>query len=189
MTTRIYDFPDGYTNATAPSFGAGIGSGALEPFQEEIGSGDGVDATFTTTHVPFSSNALLVFVDGIQRDKTTHWTLTSNVVTFTAGNIPALGQRIYVYYFRQVSGGGVGGGGDSFKVEFRTITAPEATAKALTLVVAPLTPAEVSLSAIGGGDQFYGDDYTVSGSTLSWSGLGLDGVLASGDKVVIKYAT
>lgn len=185
MTTRIYDFPDGYTNATAPTFGAGIGSGALEPFQEEIGSGDGVDATFTTTHIPFSANSLIVFVDGIQRDKTTHWTLTSNVVTFQAGSIPALGQKIYVYYFRQVSGGG--GGGTALKVEYRTITAPEATAKAITLVATPATATEVVLNVAAGTPQFYGDDFTVSGTTLSWSGLGLDGVLAAGDKLVVQY--
>ena len=73
------------------------------------------------------------------------------------------------------------------KVEFRTISAGEATAKSLTLTNTPSFPSEVILHTVGGSIQFYGDDYTVSGTTLTWNGLGLDGVLASGDKIVIQY--
>lgn len=74
------------------------------------------------------------------------------------------------------------------KTEFRTITGGEETAKSLTLAHTPVTAGEVCLDIKGAPTQFYGDDYTVSGTTLSWSALGLDGVLVSGDKVRIVYA-
>lgn len=73
------------------------------------------------------------------------------------------------------------------KVEYRTITAGEESAKSLTLAETPAEVAEVLLNIKGGGPQFYGDDFTVSGTTLSWSGLDLDGVLLENDKVIIQY--
>ena len=75
-----------------------------------------------------------------------------------------------------------------FKPEFRTITVGEAAAKSLTLAYTPVTPSEVCLDVVGGAVQFYGDDYSVSGTTLSWNALGLDGVLDSGDKIRIMYS-
>lgn len=80
-----------------------------------------------------------------------------------------------------------GTGSTDVKIEMRTISAGEATAKALTLVQTPANAGEISLDIISGTSQFYGADYTVSGSTLSWTGLGLDGLLAAGDMVVITY--
>lgn len=74
-------------------------------------------------------------------------------------------------------------------VEIRTITAGEETNKELILSATPLTTSKVILDVRGAAAQFYGDDYTVSGSTLSWSGLGLDGLLSDGDKVRIIYWT
>lgn len=80
-----------------------------------------------------------------------------------------------------------GGGSTTVKIEMRTISAPEAAAKALTLVQTPANAGEISLDVVSGCSQFYGTDYTVSGSTLSWTGLGLDGLLAAGDRIVITY--
>jgi hypothetical protein len=188
MTTRSYDFPDGFTNATAPVFGGGIGSGSIEPFQELIGTGDGVTTTFNTTHAPYTDNSVLVLVNGVQRDKGTAWTLSGNTITFLAGNIPADGQYVYVYYFRLTGGGGGGGGGANVKTEYRVISGAEATAKSLTLIATPTTPGEVILGVSGGGLQFFGDDFTVYGSTLSWNGLALDGILTTGDKLIINYS-
>lgn len=33
----------------------------------------------------------------------------------------------------------------------------------------------------------YGSDYEINGETMSWSGLALDGLLQSGDRISIKY--
>jgi prefoldin subunit 5 len=76
----------------------------------------------------------------------------------------------------------------SLKVEYRTITAGEEAAKQLTLAEAPTTATEVALDVRGGGAQFYTNDFTVSGSVLTWSGLGLDGLLVENDKVRIIYS-
>jgi hypothetical protein len=73
------------------------------------------------------------------------------------------------------------------KVEYRTITSGEATAKQLTLAVEPLTADEVMLDVKGGAIQFLGDDFTVTGDILDWDGLGLDGILVAGDKLRIAY--
>lgn len=89
----------------------------------------------------------------------------------------------YVY---PASGGGGGGGGGA-KVEQRTISVGEAAAKSLTLAQAPSNAAQVSLNVVGGCVQFYGTDFTVSGTTLTWNGLGLDGLLTSSDSIVLIY--
>jgi hypothetical protein len=78
-------------------------------------------------------------------------------------------------------------GGGAPEVELRTITGGEETAKQLTLASAPGTANKTQITIKGAPGQFYGDDFTVSGAVLSWNGLGLDGILLSGDKVTITY--
>jgi hypothetical protein len=73
------------------------------------------------------------------------------------------------------------------KVEYRTITSGEATAKELTLVEEPKVAGEVVLDVIGGGPMFYGDDFSVSGQVLTWDTLALDGIISTGDRVRISY--
>lgn len=74
------------------------------------------------------------------------------------------------------------------QVEYRTITSLENTAKAIVLSALPTSPTKVVLDIIGGSSpQWYSVDYTVSGSTLSWATLGLDGILSTGDTLRIIY--
>lgn len=77
--------------------------------------------------------------------------------------------------------------GSSSTVETRTLSVGEAAAKQLTLSATPTSPTSTLLLPAGGPNQFYGDDFTVSGAVLTWSGLGLDGILAAGDKLTIIY--
>ena len=107
-------------------------------------------------------------------------------IVFSSGYIPVTGQDIKVYYFRAAAAL-VTPPGSSAKSEFRTLSGAEITAKSLTLIQTPTTPAEVVVSVYGGSVAFYGTDYTVSGTTLSWAGLGFDGLLAAADKLVIEY--
>lgn len=165
----------------------GSGGGSGTAFQEiPAGTVNGVNTSFgPLTYLPTNDESVMVFVDGIA--------LLDSEFSVTGANIslsvaPALGQSIYAYYLT---------GGSSalptftgiWKTEYRTISGGEATAKQLTLTGTPASVTEVLLDVIGGGAQFYGDDFTVSGTTLSWSGLGLDGVLSSGDRVRIGYVT
>lgn len=77
--------------------------------------------------------------------------------------------------------------GLSRNVEVRTITSGEEAAKQLVLADAPITHNFTVLEIAGAPSQFYGDDFTVGSNILSWSGLGLDGILAAGDRVTIIY--
>lgn len=68
-----------------------------------------------------------------------------------------------------------------------TLNSGQVTAKAVTLTFAPTVPSNTRLTVIGGPEQNFSTDYTVSGSTLSWSGLALDGVLAVNDILNITF--
>jgi hypothetical protein len=71
--------------------------------------------------------------------------------------------------------------------EYHTLLSGEITAKAITLTAIPAVAANTMLDTVGGTSQIYSVDFTVSGSTLSWNGLGLDGLLAAGDILRIQY--
>lgn len=74
-----------------------------------------------------------------------------------------------------------------YQIESFTLNATDITNKYVTLASPPSPATSVAIYPVGGSIQFYGDDYTVSGSQVGWNGLGLDGLLASGDKLVITY--
>ena len=67
-----------------------------------------------------------------------------------------------------------------------TLTGTDITNKNVTLTEAPTTPAKTRVT-VGGVEQTYGDDFTVSGTTLNWNGLGMDGLVETGDKLIITY--
>lgn len=73
-------------------------------------------------------------------------------------------------------------------VEPRIVSAPEAAAKQIVLANAPSNPAEVSL-AYQGVEQQIGVDFTVTGSTVDWTGLGLDTIgVVAGEFMVFTFA-
>jgi hypothetical protein len=159
-------------------------SSGIEVVQEELaGVRDGINDTFgPLSDTPISTESIIVWIDGVKQ-KETEWSLSGSDIVFTTP--PGVGvDPIEVYY---LTAGVVLGSTVSPKTEYRTISAGEATAKALTLSNSPSISGEVNLDVIGGGPQFYGDDFIVSGSTLDWNGLGLDGLLAAGDKLRISY--
>lgn len=81
-----------------------------------------------------------------------------------------------------------GSSATEFKSDPITLNITQITNKQLTLSATPTYPTRTILSVVGGSDQFYGQDFTVSGNILSWAGLGLDGELTVGDKIVINFA-
>lgn len=177
-----------FNDSTHWTMVGGGGGGAGVGYQETpSGVTNGINASFgPLTYLPTDTNSVAVYVDGVAQVLGTEFIVTGSTITFQPGFIPSTGQSIYAFYLTQgnpslpiMSG--------QFKTEYRTVTAGEDLAKALVLSGLPSTPTEVILDVISGGPQFYGDDFTVSGSTLSWSGLGLDGLLLAGDKVRISY--
>ncbi len=75
---------------------------------------------------------------------------------------------------------------NQYLVDKFTLSPTDITNGFVTLAISPTTPADTSLTPIGGILQDYGTDYTVSGTTLSWTGLGLDGTLTAGDKLFVQ---
>jgi hypothetical protein len=79
------------------------------------------------------------------------------------------------------------GGSSTYTVNKFTLSGTDITNKFVTLSGTPTTPSDTILDVIGGPSQDYSVDFTVTGSTLSWSGLTLDGVLIAGDKLIIQF--
>jgi len=94
---------------------------------------------------------------------------------------------IYVYIGNKLST--AGSVGKSFTVDEFTLNSTQInTSKSVTLTHTPATDADVKLTVYGGIPQDEGNDYSVSGTTLSWNGYNLDGVLEVGDKIEVSYS-
>jgi hypothetical protein len=100
---------------------------------------------------------------------------------------PQLGQDIFAWFIHEGVVSAITPVPGTRNVEYYTLTAPQAAAEQITLGGTPDTASKVILDVIGGTSQEFGVDYTVSGDVLSWSGLGLDGVLVDGDKLRVIY--
>lgn len=160
------------------------GSGGGIGYQESLGTGDGVTTSFgPLSFTPSSEDSIIVYVDGVLED-TANWSLSVLDIVFSVA--PASGQSIYVWYLTGGTASLTGPTGTQ-EVEYRTLTGGEAAAKSLTLSATPASASKVMVDLIGGSAQEYSVDYTVSGTTLDWNGLGLDGVLSAGDKLRINY--
>lgn len=123
---------------------------------------------------------------------------------FTGSTAPSslLGKNTDVYvntangnFYKKLAGSwvlqgnirGPAGPSGSGNVQYFTLNGSQISAKAVTLGSAPGTPNFTRVDIIGGITQEYGADFTVSGNQLSWSGLGMEPILAAGDKLVVSY--
>jgi hypothetical protein len=68
-----------------------------------------------------------------------------------------------------------------------TLTSADITNKYFSLPSVPSVANLTLLTVVGGPMQEYGTDYIVVGSSLTWSGLFLDGVLNAGDVLIAEY--
>lgn len=75
----------------------------------------------------------------------------------------------------------------AFQVETHDITG-NLTGE-ITLAYAPVSPTEVAVDPIGGPAQVYGEDFTVSGETLTWNIVGSDILQVVTEGVSIGYNT
>lgn len=181
---RILDFSDGYESSVAPV--PGSISADFSAYQESLGTADGIATSFgPLTFTPLEEKAILVFVNGVQVNDSL-WSLSGADILFSSA--PADASNVYVYYITEGTPTPTVPSG-TLQVEYRTISGAEAIAKSLTLIATPLSAANVMVDMIQGSSQEYSVDFTVTGTTLSWSGLGLDLVvgLVAGDKLRIQY--
>lgn len=82
-----------------------------------------------------------------------------------------------------------GGGSSTQTVDKFILNSTDESNKFITLSGTPLIPSNTILLVDGATNLYYSDDFQVIGNQLSWSGLGLDGILANGDKLTITYGT
>ena len=155
--------------------------------QEDLGFGDGVVVSYPLSFAPASPESVQVFLDGLMYEKSNYTITGSNLIFNTA---PANTTQIYVSYLTTgtqtatlvpIAG--------SYIVENRTVSFAEETAKSLTLTATPTNTNEVIIQIVDGVNLRNGTDYSISGTTMSWSGLGLDGILAAGDELTIWFFT
>lgn len=103
-----------------------------------------------------------------------------------------------IYYYDPIAmawvptSGGGGGSTDPYKPEFLiTLNSTDITNQYVVLTEAPTIKAKTRLSVGGGIEQIYGVDFVVtvddSNKRLSWSGLGLQSLLVSGDILIVEY--
>ena len=166
--------PGQFVQAVYQYSGIALQSGLEVP----IGVSNGVNAIFGPLRFdPNEATSVIVMKDGIE---TTDYTLMGKSISFTAGNEPAFGQDVSVYYFFvDISG--------AEQAEYITLTADQVTAKSLQLEYTPRNPTEVLMDIRLQGALTYASDFIVSGNTVSWSGLGFDGVATVGMKLRFYY--
>jgi hypothetical protein len=70
-------------------------------------------------------------------------------------------------------------------VEYRTLTQQEITAKKIKLTALPIS--DIALNIYKGAPAWLNEDFTVENDELKWGGLGLDGLVAAGDRFIVSY--
>lgn len=158
----------------------------LVGIQERLGVGDGVTVNFTLTNAPLNDESIQIYQNGVVTE-ITDYSYSAPTVTFSTA--PAAGVVVYAIYLSEGSPASPIVSAGTNNVEFYVITPADVTAANFTLAATPAEPTKVLVDVIGGTSQQQGVDYTISGSTFDFSGLGLDGILASGDVVRVQYFT
>ena len=72
-------------------------------------------------------------------------------------------------------------------IEDHFLTTDDITAKQVVLANTPIDMGSLTLTIIGGLEQYEGIDFTLNESTISWQGQALDEALEEGDTLRIKY--
>jgi hypothetical protein len=68
-----------------------------------------------------------------------------------------------------------------------TVTSTDITYGFINLTGIPNSPSTVRVDVSGGCSQQNGVDFTVSGTILSWAGLGMATVISAGDVIIISF--
>lgn len=162
------------------------------------GTVDGTNDTFTLTGQPITQQSIILTVNGIVRP-ITEWNLITgtaqSAIKFLAGAIPEIGQHVSVFYLTNVYSGGSSapssGSGSGSSLTPATIypilSSADISNGFITLPNIPSVASSVCVDVIGGVAQVYGSDFVVSGSQLSWAGLGMAGTLEAGDRLRVFY--
>ena len=174
---------------TAASVGPSQLADNLRNFTVDTFTGNGSTTTFTLSDTPSSANSLLVMVDGIVQTRTTNYTLSGAVVTFTDAPDSSAAITIIHLGFSTISRTGlVDGSVTTAKIADGSITAAkiaDGTIIAADVAAGAITPAKLSTgglywdtsSNVGIGTTSPNIDATVFAPVLSVKGGSYDGVL------------
>ena len=80
---------------TIPNLRATLGTSLFNEIP--VGDVNGVNDTFTLTHLE-QGEGLQLFCNGLIQQVFTDYTFTDNIITFTPGNIPRTGDRLFATY-------------------------------------------------------------------------------------------
>lgn len=147
---------------TAASVGPSQLADNLRNFTVDTFTGDGTTTTFTLSDTPSSANSLLVMVDGIVQTRTTNYTLSGAVVTFTDAPDSSAAITIIHLGFSTISRTGLVDGSvttskiadnaiTSAKLGFDVIVAEDIAANAITvaeIASGAVTPAKLSTGGL-----------------------------------------
>jgi len=143
---------------------------------------NGSNTSYALSSTPISGT-IIVFIDGTALKASDFSYSDPNVVLTTP---PAFGQSIEVYYLIN-NGRTVFVNTTNYNFLYHQVTAGEIISKNFTLLVAPAIPANTIVDVVGGVPQRYGADFSITGTTFNWNGLGLDGLLIAGMYLRISY--
>ena len=103
-----------FVNVTLTEYHVGDGSKIIRLYRRPVNSvtsvsykkqdaftGNAVEDDFTLSYTPLSGS-LTVYVDGVLKSASTHYSLTGKVVTFGGSYIPTAGQNIICQYYVQL---------------------------------------------------------------------------------------
>jgi hypothetical protein len=169
---------------TAASVGPSQLADNLRNFTVDTFTGDGTTTAFTLSDTPSSANSLLVMVDGIVQTRTTNYTLSGAVVTFTDAPDSSAAITIIHLGFSTISRTGLVDGSvttekiadnaiTSAKLGFDVIVAEDIAANAITVSEiqnGAVTPAKLSTG--GPAWDSDGNVSTQSGGDLTFTGTG-----------------
>lgn len=166
--------------ATASAAAASAGISVLELRSDVVGARDGVNQDFTLPTTPIPTSSVFVVVDGAIREIAILSGTTATISASLAAELVNPAMNLEFQYVRAELGPVVAIGANT--PFYHTISAGEAVSKSFVLPYTPIGPTFIILDTPTG-PATYGTDYTVTGDTVSWVGLGLDGVLNAGDAV------
>jgi hypothetical protein len=105
QATILYN-NSGFTILTDPIFpilatGANPLGNSATVLRQVVPAGviDGVNAVFTLPSVPAPNTPLWVYKNGLFMSPNVDYTISSNIITFAAGNEPPLGSNLFATYF------------------------------------------------------------------------------------------
>jgi hypothetical protein len=176
-TTGTVRYYDGIEEEWA-EVGTGGGIGA----HEALGVGNGTNTQFNINTLPNSDDSFIVFLNGVYQDQS-KYSFSNPTITFNVA--PSLGQKVDVFMLTEGKPSLAPIQSNQFVVGYAQLTQTDVDNKFITLPSNPAVANRVVLDVVHGSAQIYGFDFVVSGSTLSWDGLGLE--LEVTEDTILRY--